>query len=133
MRIAETVTFGGSGLDRARGLRRDADGAGRSAERGAPCCPCGAASRCWMASDLAWLPAGHPVLAQARGPPVFLGLDDGDRRALPPTCRTGRPRLGPMRSQAGFFDPTVQQPSGAGTDGEGFAELRGVMTASDPA
>lgn len=76
MRHAETVTFGGSGLDRAAHLRDDPAALLRQGEvlpvwRGRPLMAEGA--------RLGWLPADHPVLAGA-GATVFLGLDGGRPR-----------------------------------------------------
>jgi len=76
MRIAETVTFGGSTLDRAAGLRAHpeklasllATGRVLPVWRGKPLCDGG--------EGLGWVAAGSPVLAGA-GAPVFLGMEDG--------------------------------------------------------
>ena len=78
MLIAETVTFGGSGLERAAQLRKDPlalvaalrDGLVLAIWRGKPL----------VAGDrLFWLKVGHPVLALA-GEPVFLGHVEGTPR-----------------------------------------------------
>jgi NAD+ diphosphatase len=127
MRIAETVTFGGSGLDRAAHLRGDA---GAMAEllahgrivplwRGKPLIANGA---------LAWVPPGSPVLAAASAP-VFLGLEDGigwfgqDISAwVPPETEA---------MQSGFLDPSLQHHPGLPAD-HAFTELRGVMAQLSP-
>ncbi|MGP3697811.1 NAD(+) diphosphatase [Rhodobacter sp. NSM] len=129
MRIAETVTFGGSGLDRAGRLRCDAEGlAAKLAEgrilpvwRGRPLC----------ADDgqLGWLAAGHPVLAGSEEP-VFLGLDDGEPRFAADISHWS-PEAGAEAVQAGFFDPSFQShPALPGA--LGFGELRGVMLRLSP-
>src|SRR6056297_1842175 len=85
MRLAETVTFGGSGLDRAAELRGDAealaaalsDGRGTVLPiwRGKPLmAPDGAGRR------LVWLAGEHPMLADAPGERLFLGKDEGGLR-----------------------------------------------------
>jgi NAD+ diphosphatase len=128
MRIAETVTFGGSGLDRAASLREDPvaiEDLWRTAHvlpfwRGKPL----------IGLDVApeWLPADHPVLATATAR-VFLGRD-GDRACF--ACDV--PDWSPdavAEVQPGFADQSVQQhPAISG--GAGFQELRLVMTHLTP-
>lgn len=124
MQIAETVTFGGSGLDRHASLRRDAAGLADALSRGS-------VLPLWRGKPLmhglrpGWVPAGHPVLALA-GPPVFLGLDDGVPR-FAADLSDWSPEAGADAPEAGFFDATVQRHP-ALTDRGGFVELRGVMT-----
>jgi len=128
VRIAESVTFGGSALDRAGELRTaegiaamlaDPQAAGVPIWRGKPLFAGEAGDR------LAFLPLGHPVLALADVPPVFLGRDAGGPRfahdisawepeALPDTLNE-------------FFDPSIQRHRDL-PDGHVFAELRGAMT-----
>ena len=123
MKIAETVTFGGSGLDRAAQLRGDAVemvqllGAGRVLPiwRGKPAVsPDGA---------LGWVAAQDRILAGGR-PVVFLGLQNGmglfaqDISAWEPDLTV---------QSTGFFDPALQlHPDLA--DGVAFADLRSAMT-----
>jgi len=127
MQIAETVTFGGSALDRCASLRRDASGlAGALAQ--------GTVLPIWRGKPLlagdhpAWVPAGHPVLAMA-GPPVFLGIDEGVPRFASDLSEWS-PDAG-ATPEAGFFDQTVQHHP-AMTGGEAFVELRGAMTQLTP-
>ena len=125
MRIAETVVFGGSGLDRATALRKDATalaaalGAGGVLPlwRGKPLVGPGDA--------LGWMPAGHPALALG-GPPVFLGLDAG-RPRFASDISDWSPEAGAEAVAAGFFDPSVQRHPAIG-EAAGFVELRGAMT-----
>lgn len=129
MRIAESVTFGGSGLDRAAMLRRDpvrlaealATGAVLPVWRGKPLVGPGDA--------LGWVPADHPVLAHA-APAVLLGLDAG-RARLAADISDWSPEAGAEAVVAGFFDPSVQHHPAIG-DQAGFMELRGVMTRLSP-
>lgn len=128
MRIAETVTFGGSGLDRHSGLRRDAAGLAEALAQGW-------VLPFWRGKPLmdgarpAWVCHGHPVLALA-GPAVFLGLDDGVAR-FAADLSDWSPEAGADAPDAGFFDATVQRhPAFSGQ--EGFVELRGVMTRLTP-
>lgn len=128
MRIAETVTFGGSALNRCADLRRDAAGLAAALAGGA-------VLPFWRGKPLlagerpAWVTAGHPVLAHA-GPPVFLGLDQATPR-FAADLSDWSPEAGAAANDTGFFDQTVQTHP-AMTGGEGFVELRGVMTLLTP-
>jgi NAD+ diphosphatase len=131
MRIAETVTFGGSGLERAAELRGDT----------------GAMEQHWAAGRvlpiwrgkpllagtgreaLGWLPSDSPVLAGGEAP-VFLGLDDGVAR-FAQDISGWAPEAGAEAVQAGFFDPSEQRHPGL-PDDFAFVELRGVMTRLTP-
>lgn len=127
MRNGESVTFGGSGLDRAAELRPDAarlaallaDPRARVLPlwRGKPLLAEGAA--------LGWVAAGHAVLADAGEAPLFLGSDEaGPRFAadvsafVPPAADLPPPGV--------FFDPSEQRHPALPAIWR-FAELRGVM------
>ncbi|CAN1555456.1 NPY1 NTP pyrophosphohydrolases containing a Zn-finger, probably nucleic-acid-binding [Paracoccaceae bacterium] len=124
MQIAETVTFGGSGLDRQAHLRKDPaalatalhDGTVLALWRGKPL----------VAQDrLVWLKPGHPALAQAESQ-VFLGEDDGTPR-FAADISAWSPEAGAEGVEAGFFDPSVQRHPALG-ETAGFVELRSIMT-----
>lgn len=125
MRLAETVTFGGSGLDRAATLRGDgvqmaallAAGRVLPVWRGKPLIVGGAA--------LGWVPAGHQALAHGRAP-VFLGLD-AEIPCFAQDISDWSPEAGAEAVQHGFFDPSEQHHPALPED-HGFLELRGVMT-----
>lgn len=125
MRLAETVTFGGSGLNRAAHLRGDnaalaallAQGRVLPLWRGKPLVRAGAALG-WVAHDSAVLGLG--------GPPVFLGFD-GDVACFACDISDWSPEAGAEAVQAGFFDPSAQRHPALGDD-HIFLELRGVMT-----
>jgi NAD+ diphosphatase len=126
MRGAETVTFGGSGLDRVGERRGDAAAM-------ADLWAAGQVLPVWRGKPLlagpdalGWLPPGHPVLAQG-GEAVFLGLDDGVAR-FAMDISDWSPEAGAEAVQAGFFDPSVQRHPALPVS-HGFAELRGVMVA----
>ncbi len=131
MRIAETVTFGGSGLDRAAQLRGDnvalathlAAGRVLPVWRGKPLV---AGVDMTMAG---WVPAGHPVLALG-GAQVFLGLDGGVAR-FAQDISAWSPEAGAEAVQGGFFDASEQRHP-ALPDDHAFAELRGVMARLGP-
>lgn len=129
MRHAETVVFGGSGFDRAGRLRGDAEGL-------AALLAAGQVLPVWRGKPLfdrgerlAWLPAGHPVLAGAE-PPVFLGLD-GDTACFAADISHWAPEAGAEAVQAGFFDPSFQTHPALPAH-VAFAELRGVMVGLSP-
>lgn len=127
MRLAETVTFGGSGLDRAAAVRGDA--AALKAHLAA-----GRVLPVWRGKPLVagpghealgWLPVGHPALATG-GPVLFLGLDGGTAR-FACDISAWAPEAGAEAVAAGFFDPSEQRHPALPED-HAFAELRGVMT-----
>ncbi|MGL4238542.1 NAD(+) diphosphatase [Tabrizicola sp.] len=130
MQIAETVTFGGSGLDRHAALRHDAVGLAKALEHGSVL-PIWRGKPMMTDHQPVWVEHDHPVLAIA-APPVFLGVDDGVPR-FAADLSDWSPEAGADAPEAGFFDATVQRhPAMAGE--AGFVELRGVfaqLTARD--
>lgn len=128
MRLAETVTFGGSGLDRAAGLRKHPAALAQALEQGWVL-PVWRGKPLVLGGGLGWLAAGHPALAHG-GPPVFLGLD-GDVPRFATDISAWSPEAGAEAVEAGFFDPSIQRHP-ALDDAYGFAELRGVMTDLTP-
>jgi NAD+ diphosphatase len=128
MRIAETVTFGGSGLDRAAGVRKDKAALDAALAQGSVL-PIWRGKPLMQGARPGWLAPGHPALAHA-GALVFLGLDDGQPR-FAADISDWSPEAGAEAVQAGFFDPTVQRHP-ALDDSHGFAELRGVMVELTP-
>lgn len=125
MRLAETVTFGGSGLDRAGQLRGDAD-------RVAALLAQGWVLPVWRGkplmerdAGLGWVAPDSPALAHA-GVRVFLGLDEGVPR-FAADISDWSPEAGAEAVEGLFFDPSEQQHP-ALSDTVSFVELRGVMT-----
>lgn len=126
MRIAETVTFGGSGLDRAAELRADParlaellnEGSVLPIWRGKPLVDKG--------ESLGWVKAASPVLAGVEDL-VFLGLDEGTPRFAADISHWS-PEAGAEAVEQGFFDPTEQRHPSLPAH-LAFLELRGVMTA----
>jgi len=129
VRIAEQVTFGGSGLNRAAELRGkseeitrligDATALGLPIWRGKPL---------FRGADkdrLGLLPMDHPVMALATEAPIFLGLDEAGPRFAVDISGWEPPEVPDTISA--FFDPSVQTHPDL-PDDHAFAELRGVMT-----
>lgn len=129
MRQAETVVFGGSGLDRAAALRKDAAALAAALARGGVLAVWRGKPLVTEAGGLHWLPGGHPALAHA-DERVFLGLDEGVPR-FAADISDWSPEAGAEAVAAGFFDPSVQRHPAVG-EAAGFRELRGVMTALTP-
>ena len=126
MRDAETVTFGGSGLDRAAELRGDPERVGMLAAASEARFLVFWEGRPVLAGDRAgWLRADHPTVA-ASGPAVFLGLDDGAPRFAVDLAQWTPPEA----PAGGSFDAgTVPHPD---LEGAAFGELRGAMTWLSP-
>ena len=130
MRLAESVTFGGSGLDRAAHLRGEAadlhkDPAARVLPlwRGKPAMIAGAGG----AESGAWCPPDLPALAGAA--PLFLGLDDGAPR-FAVDLRDWAPEV-EAETLGAFADPSEQRHPDL-PEGSRFVELRAAMTALSP-
>ncbi|MEM9580045.1 MAG: NAD(+) diphosphatase [Pseudomonadota bacterium] len=130
MKIAETVTFGGSGLDRADHLRRDTKELGRLMQD-----PSSEAIVFWRGKPLirrgtrdalARVSPQHPVTAPHLDQAIFLGLEEGQARFA--VNVTGwQPDDLDAEALAAFLDPSEQQhPEFEQTDV--FAELRANMT-----
>ncbi|AKS47357.1 NAD+ diphosphatase [Octadecabacter temperatus] len=129
MKHAETVTFGGSGLDRAAHLRAD------DAQIGAN--PAARAVVLWRGKPLitseggplARLPLDHPVMADAGDVRVFLGQDD-DGPVFAVNLSRWTPELPDGDELNTFLDASQQQHPATGD--AIFAELRAIMTTLSP-
>lgn len=126
MKLAETVTFGGSGLDRAARLRGDPDAMTALHAKGR-ILPVWRGKPLAEMDALAWLSAGHPVLDLATTL-VFLGLDEGDA-CFAADISSWVPEAD--TSDGSFFDASVQQHPDLSPQ-TGFVELRGLMTRLSP-
>jgi NAD+ diphosphatase len=131
MRHAETVTFGGSALNRAAELRGPEAQAALQAHSSAK------TTLFWrgkplvqdQADDtlgLAWVDLDHPALARAADSLVFLGLNEENEPLFLADISIWEPEELPETLNA-FLDPS-QQVHPALTNGEYFAELRAIMT-----
>ena len=123
MRIAETVTFGSSGLDRAAALRGDPAALEALVPKGGVL-PIWRGKPLILGDALGWLAHDNAVFAGA-GPAVFLGLDDGIPR-FARDISDWSPEAGAAGVEAGFFDPSLQRHPALDAS-YAFAELRGVM------
>lgn len=131
MKHAETVTFGGSGLDRAAHLRSKPDEiavlltSGKAGVlpiwRGKPLLE--AVSRAPV-----FLEPGHPLFSTADEAPVFLGLDDAGPRFARDISNWEPVEI--PDTLGAFTDPSEQ--AHPDIDGAVFAELRANMTALTP-
>lgn len=127
MQNGETVTFGGSGLDRAAALRGDpariaqllATGRVLPFWRGKPAIIAG--------TDLAWVAANSPVLHFAGPAPILLGVADGVG-LFTQDISTWQPDTADIIDEVGFLDPNRQNHPALPADGL-FEDLRGVMAA----
>ncbi|MEM7473307.1 MAG: NAD(+) diphosphatase [Pseudomonadota bacterium] len=133
MKIAETVTFGGSGLERAAHLRGDEAELARLLSlpetgvlpiwRGKPFL------RAEANDAIGWLPANHKMFEDAREAPIFLGFDAGVARFARDI--SGWDPEEDISSVGAFFDPSEQRHPHA-PDDHSFCELRTVMTRLSP-
>lgn len=134
MKLAETVTFGGSALDRAGELR--ADPVGLAAARSDP------AARTlvfWRGKVLVRpdrpasavrLPLDHPALGDVTDEPVLLGRE-GDAACFAVEISAWDPDGEDLSTLGSFVDPSEQRHP-ALPDTERFAELRRIMTWLSP-
>jgi len=130
MRHAETVTFGGSELDRASELRADA-----AALAAAAADPAARTVLLWRGKPLInrarpaalmRVPMDHPALADAVPKPIFLGREDGAAR-FAHDISSWEPEELDASLLGGFLDPSEQRHPAFGPE-EVFVELRRVMT-----
>lgn len=125
MRIAESVTFAGGGIDRAAWLRGDPSALDRQLASGAArVLPVWRGKPLICDAGAGFLPSGHPLCASGNGM-VFLGLADGAPRFACDVSGWMPPEGTPL-PEPGFLDQTEQRPGGLPDDWH-FAELRGVM------
>ncbi|WP_439156417.1 NAD(+) diphosphatase [Yoonia sp.] len=128
MRIAETVTFGGSGLDRAAEWRAQADELRRR--------PAARVILLWrgkpMLKDdvLMCVPLDHPVMSDATDDLILLGLDGIGPVFAADLSGWTPPDLDTTHLDT-FLDPSEQRHP-AMPAGTVFAELRAIMTRLSP-
>lgn len=134
MRHAETVTFGGSALDRAGEIRADP-----AAVAAAQADPAAHAILFWRGkpllslsqpAHLIRLPMDHPILTEADPAPILLGREEGAARFAYDFSGWVPEDLDDSLL-GGFLDPTEQRHPNL-PDDTAFAELRRVMTWLSP-
>lgn len=132
MRHAETVTFGGSALDRAGEIRANPQAIAEARAH-----PDARAIVLWRGKPLIVrirptilmrLPMDHPILQDATDAPIFLGREDGAPRFAFDLSKW-EPDQTDMAALGGFLDPSEQHHPTL-DDLEVFAELRRIMTCS---
>lgn len=132
MRHAETVTFGGSGLDRAAHVRGNAEALGAAEDS-----PLARAIPFWRSKplvvgnqglDLGRLPLDHPVLGHFGGLRVFLGFDAQNAPVFAVDMSKWVPDEVDETALGSFFDPSAQHHPDLPRD-HLFRELRAVFTA----
>ena len=135
MRNAETVTFGGSALDRAAELRNQPERVAALLEQAATRMIPLWRGRPLIAGDgrdrLAMLPHGHALLAAiAAPPPIFLGMETGAAR-FAVDLSSWEPDSGDTSGAVPFID---QSELGHPTlpEDHRFADLRAVMARLSP-
>lgn len=129
MKHAETVTFGGSGLNRAAELRKTAETLHDRAQfialwRGKVLFD-------YAAGALIRLPYGHEMLAEASDAPYFLGLDDDETPLFAVDVSPWQDPDADDDALGRFFDPSQNRYPGF-SDAQVFTELRGIMTKLSP-
>ncbi len=138
MKLAETVTFGGSGLDRAAHLRGDEAALRRLlSDPRAVCLPVWRGKPLLKGEaldELALMPVDHPVIdaeTGSRDTRVFIGLEEDGRPIFAVDFSTWEPEYLDAESLGLFLDPSEQKHPDLPED-HTFAELRMVMTRLSP-
>lgn len=137
MRHAETVTFGGSGLDRAAELRGNPTAMATTIAD-----PSTRAIVLWRGKPLvqgqgrdglAKLKLDHPILAEARTNPIYLGRDSGehgDHHCFAYDISAWKPEVLDKEALGSFLDPSEQHHPVLPPE-QVFCELRVTMTRLD--
>jgi NAD+ diphosphatase len=129
MKAAETVTFGGSGLDRAAGFRADTAGIA-ALWREARVLPVWQGRPLMAEAGLGWLAADHAVIARGPEAALFLGRDEDGRGLFALDISDWQPQA-PTEAVPGFFDAS-RQPHPDLPAPWAFQELRAVMVDLSP-
>jgi NAD+ diphosphatase len=130
---AETVTFGGGGLDRADTLRTDGMALAKlrtSGEARAIVFWRGKPMVDTTTENLHALPTDHPILTHAKEPPLFLGISDGVP-VFSYDISSWEPIDIDPQAIGQFFDPSVNRHPSLPEEVV-FAELRSVMAQLSP-
>lgn len=134
MKHAETVTFGGSGLDRAAEMRAKPDALAKFAAD-----PAARAVIFWRGKTLInrdrpatvlRVPMDHPIVKESGEAPIFLGREDG-AALFAFAIDAWEPEGQDLSQITQFLDPSQQCFPGMAAS-EVFAELRQIMTWLSP-
>ncbi|MBO9474525.1 NAD(+) diphosphatase [Shimia sp. R10_1] len=136
MRHAETVTFGGSSLNRAAELRGSkANELAKSETSRTMILWRGKVLLSGQNTDqLVQVPMDHPILAEAHNPPVppiFLGLSEDGTALFAHDISAWEPEAQDLTTLNQFFDPSVQHHPILAKD-HLFVELRAAMVRLSP-
>ena len=135
MKHAETVTVGGSGLDRAAELRGDENALALRLTEGAVDVVLLWRGKLLVEAPeldrLVRLPADHPVLASATMHPVLLGREESGRLVMAQDISSWEPEALDEAEINRFLDTSLQQHPDLPGD-SAFAELRRMMTRLSP-
>ena len=140
MKHAETVTFGGGGLNRAAHLRNDAAELAQRWENGGLVVLFWEGKPLVRRSDadgeagpdqLVWLNSDHPLVKGAAARSVFLGLNSSGDALFAAELLEWQPD-GEDLSQIGAFRDLTEQQHPDLPEGEIFAELRSFMAGLSP-
>ena len=134
MRLAESVTFGGSAMDRAAHLRGDDAALAEAIGK-----PNAQSIVIWRSKPLfdgaekdrlARIVMTHPLVTSSIVPPIFLGLEDGTP-VFAHDVSDWQPEEFDREAMGSFVDLT-QQVHPDGPEGAAFCELRTRMVAISP-
>jgi len=135
MKHAETVTFGGSALDRAAQLRGDQAAQNGLIEAGQACAVLLWRGKPLVEADgfgtLIRLALDHPVLARADLPRILLGQDEAGMLIYACDISSWTPDDLDEEALSQFHDPSEQRHPDLPDTGV-FVELRRIMTALSP-
>ncbi|MEL7213462.1 MAG: NAD(+) diphosphatase [Pseudomonadota bacterium] len=130
MRLAETVTFGGSALDRAAQLRDKTETLQGYLSEGTPVLMIWRGKPLMDGDALGWVAATHPLVAEYHAKMVFLGLDE-DQPRFAVDVSYWQPEDLDGAEIGAFIDTSEQRPMDVPETAR-FAELRAMMTRLTP-
>ncbi len=138
MKTAQTVVFGGSGLDRAGHLRGKDETLAGALRSGAAVLPLWRGKPLVNRSEdgsntaLAFRTMSDPVLAEAEEEPILLGQDADGALVFAADVSAWVPNEIDEAQVGAFIDRSIQTHPGEVDTGAGFAELRGIMATLTP-
>jgi NAD+ diphosphatase len=131
MRHAETVTFGGGGLERRAELRRNSELLSETFQESNHVLLIWRGKPLLGTYGIAWVNAKHSLIALQSEAPVFLGQGLEGEMLFAIDVSAWEPQDADLRTLDQFLDPSEQVPPGA-PEGAAFCELRGAMLGLSP-